>query len=125
MPYQVTISIGDFENLTPRAAAESAFMELLLALFHGPCEMSVRNTETGEVTTVEFGPGMEDDQTMIRYVGMTIVASKFLSEEQRREMEQWESENLDGHSVASTDWPGWEALIGKKPKKFRNDMGLE
>lgn len=28
---------------------------------------------------------------------------------------EWERVNLDGHSIGSADWPGWEKYIGKKP----------
>jgi len=34
----------------------------------------------------------------------------------RAELEQWESNNLDGGTIVTSDWPGWESLIGPRPK---------
>lgn len=38
-----------------------------------------------------------------------------MPETERTELEKWEKENLDGHSVGSSDWPGWEKYIGSMP----------
>lgn len=34
---------------------------------------------------------------------------------ERAALEQWERENLDGRTVASSDWPGWDKYIGPAP----------
>jgi hypothetical protein len=39
-----------------------------------------------------------------------------MSETERSELEKWEKENLDGHSIGTSDWPGWEKYIGPKPR---------
>lgn len=39
------------------------------------------------------------------------------SDEQRAEFHAWEKSNIDGHSVATSDWPGWEPLIGPPPMR--------
>lgn len=39
-----------------------------------------------------------------------------LSTMQRQRLQRWEANHLDGNGEARTsDWPGWEALIGKRP----------
>ncbi|MCK2240983.1 MULTISPECIES: hypothetical protein [unclassified Crossiella] len=38
-----------------------------------------------------------------------------LTDQQRAELHAWEEANLDGHSVATSDWPGWVPLIGAPP----------
>ena len=32
---------------------------------------------------------------------------------ERAELEAWERDNLDGHSVGSSDWPGWRRVIAR------------
>jgi hypothetical protein len=34
----------------------------------------------------------------------------------QRELAAWETDNLDGHSVCTSDWPGWAPLIGRRPR---------
>ena len=38
-----------------------------------------------------------------------------LTSKQRANLENWERAHLDGHSVATSDWPEWQKLIGKRP----------
>jgi len=40
-----------------------------------------------------------------------------MTQEERLALEEWERENLDGHSVGTSDWPGWEKYIGVPPGK--------
>lgn len=35
---------------------------------------------------------------------------------ERVELHTWEKENLDGERLATSDWPGWEKYIGKRPR---------
>lgn len=42
---------------------------------------------------------------------------KSMSEEERQKLTEWEQAHVDGSGrVATSDWPGWEQLIGKKPE---------
>jgi hypothetical protein len=52
-------------------------------------------------------------------MALMMIASKFMTEEQREALEDWEVKNIDGHTIGTSDWPGWEPIIGKKPKEFR------
>jgi hypothetical protein len=36
-------------------------------------------------------------------------------EEDKQALAEWERENLDGSTVGTSDWPGWEKYIGKRP----------
>jgi hypothetical protein len=47
-----------------------------------------------------------------------------MTDEQMAELEKWEVENIDGHTIGTADWPGWEQIIGKKPKEFRKSEQL-
>lgn len=52
-------------------------------------------------------------------MALEMLASKFMTQEQVKALEDWEVKNIDGHSISTSDWPGWEQIIGKKPNKFR------
>jgi len=49
------------------------------------------------------------------YMAAIVGASSAMSEVELAELKAWERENLDGHSVGTSDWPGWEKYIGPKP----------
>jgi hypothetical protein len=38
-----------------------------------------------------------------------------MSEREREELHAWESDNLDGATVGTGDWPGWAKYIGESP----------
>jgi hypothetical protein len=38
-----------------------------------------------------------------------------MPEHERQELYAWEAANLDGHSVGTSDWPGWIKYIGLPP----------
>ena len=117
--YQVTITYDDAESMTPRGAAEGVYLHLMMSLIDGPCTLEVKNKRTGEVDVTELERDTENDESMLRYMALTMLASDFLTPEQSRDLAKWESENLDGHSKSTSDWHGWEPLVGRKPKKFR------
>ncbi len=50
-----------------------------------------------------------------RMAWMGRMAKYPLTRKQRAELERWERTHLDGHSVATSDWPEWQKLIGKRP----------
>ncbi len=56
----------------------------------------------------------ERDEMLAWYAKMNEASQKF-SPEERAELEAWEAANLDGATVATSDWPGWEKYIGKSP----------
>lgn len=117
--YQVTLKIDDAESMTPRGAAEGVYMELLRDLMHGQLKLELKDKETGKVEHITLGEDLENDESLLRFMALMMVAVQFMTEEQKRELTEWEAENIDGHSVGTSDWPGWEPLIGKLPKKFR------
>lgn len=39
-----------------------------------------------------------------------------LPAQQREELEQWEADSVNGESLGTSDWPGWEPLIGPRPR---------
>jgi ribosomal protein L40E len=38
-----------------------------------------------------------------------------MSEDEREALHEWERLNIDGHSVGTSDWPGWVKYIGEPP----------
>ena len=55
---------------------------------------------------------------MERYAWLTSMVGVFraMPTEERKELLRWEKDNVDGHSVRTLDWPGWEKYIGKMPQ---------
>jgi hypothetical protein len=49
------------------------------------------------------------------YMHAMMGALSAMSSNERKQLERWEKENLDGHSIATSDWPGWEKHIGLRP----------
>ena len=50
------------------------------------------------------------------YKQMVTVAAR-LSPEARSELEAWEQLNLNGHSIGTTDWPGWQRYMPPRPSR--------
>src|SRR5271170_2792190 len=40
-----------------------------------------------------------------------------MPEKEKMDLHEWERENLDGCTIGTSDWPGWEKYIGKPPWK--------
>lgn len=123
--YEITIKYNDEGTLSARGAAEHVYSYLLADMVYRSLTLEVRNKKTGEVETVELEADVENDESLMRFITLVGVAVKFMTEEQRRELEEWERENVDGHGTSTSDWPGWEKIIGKPPRKFRKDVGME
>ena len=49
------------------------------------------------------------------YMHTMMGALSAMSADQRAELDEWEKDNLDGHSIGTSDWPGWEKYIGPRP----------
>jgi hypothetical protein len=123
--YEITIKYQDEGALSARGAAEHVYTYLIMDMLHGSLQMELKNTQTGDVETVDLEADLENDESLMRFITMIGVAAKFMPEDQRRELEAWEKENIDGRNTSTADWPGWEKIIGKPPRKFRNDIGIE
>lgn len=121
--YEVLIRFNDEGSLSPRATAEHVYTNLIAEMFFRSLTLEVKDKKTGKVEVVELESSVEKDESLMRFIALIGVASKFMTEEQKRELEAWERENLDGHSVGTSDWPGWEQIIGRPPKKFRKTAG--
>lgn len=52
---------------------------------------------------------------MLEWMTRMIQAFREMPRKDQKELLAWERENRDGNTVATSDWPGWERLIGKKP----------
>ncbi len=49
------------------------------------------------------------------WFAMMVGVAKAMPESERRELEEWERANLNGCTIGTSDWPGWEKYIGKPP----------
>jgi hypothetical protein len=59
---------------------------------------------------------MNDQATEVyAYMHAMMGVLSAIPESERTELEKWEKENLDGHSIGTSDWPGWEKYIGLRP----------
>ena len=118
--YEVTIKFPDEDGAqTPRGAAEGVYMILLRNMLYGSLRMEVKDKKTGTVENIELESDLENDQSLLRFMALMMMVEPFMTEEQRQALMDWASVNVDGHSVGQFDWPGWEPIIGKKPKGFR------
>lgn len=58
----------------------------------------------------------ERSEAIVNWHAKLIEAYRVMSDEEKQELAEWEKKNVDGHNVGTSDWPGWERYIGKKPK---------
>ena len=54
-------------------------------------------------------------QDMHDWYGLMVEAGKQLSKKDAADLSKWENENLDGQTVATSDWPRWQEF-GLPPK---------
>lgn len=66
----------------------------------------------GKATRVSSKRRLED---LLAWTGKMIQANKLLTDAERQELEEWERTHVGGQDFGTTDWPGWEKYIGKKP----------
>jgi hypothetical protein len=60
---------------------------------------------------------LREQRACIRdYYAMMLGAYAALPEAKKKEVHEWDRTHVDGHSVATSDWPGWAKYIGKMPK---------
>ena len=44
--------------------------------------------------------------------------------EEKEKLHEWEARNLDGHSVGTSDWPGWKNYIGSPPSPSKESRQM-
>jgi hypothetical protein len=52
---------------------------------------------------------------LLGWYAAMVAVSKAMPESEMRELLDWEARNLDGCTVGTSDWPGWEKYTGRKP----------
>lgn len=55
----------------------------------------------------------------LEWMAQMAVVYRMMPEADRVALHQWEADNLDGHSVGTSDWPGWVQYIGPPPWKSK------
>ncbi len=50
------------------------------------------------------------------YFGMMMGVYAAMPDEEKQKLLDWEKNNLGRSAVGTSDWPGWEKYIGKKPQ---------
>ncbi|NQW24312.1 MAG: hypothetical protein HQ475_12805 [SAR202 cluster bacterium] len=76
--------------------------------------MTLRDRRPGWRKDRGLKPGYQQDYFDWMY--RCHVAAQFFTDAEMAELLLWEKANLDGHSVATSDWPRWEEFVGRKPK---------
>jgi hypothetical protein len=56
------------------------------------------------------------------YMARVLKVYENMDEKEREELHRWERKHLDGHSLATSDWPGWEKYVGKAPWKLESTI---
>lgn len=51
----------------------------------------------------------------LNWFAAMVVVGKAMSEAERQDLFDWEADNLDGCTVGTSDWPGWEKYVGPRP----------
>jgi hypothetical protein len=59
---------------------------------------------------------------LLNWFSAMVGAGKAMPAAEMRELLQWEAENLDGGSVATSDWPGWKKYVGERPSISDEDI---
>lgn len=60
---------------------------------------------------------IEYRDAILDWAAKMMEAYKSMSEDEKQKLTEWEREHVDGSGrVATSDWPGWEQLIGKRPE---------
>ncbi len=54
-------------------------------------------------------------ERLLEWYGKMVNTAETMPEHERQELKAWERANLDGRTVGTSDWPGWEKYIGKPP----------
>jgi hypothetical protein len=54
-------------------------------------------------------------EELLAWYDKMMEAHAAMPEEEKQTLGEWERTHLDGATVATSDWPGWEKYIGKRP----------
>src|SRR6266487_6723827 len=54
-------------------------------------------------------------QQLLEWYAMMVGAGAAMPADEKLALEEWERTHRDGHATGTSDWPGWEKYIGKKP----------
>ena len=54
------------------------------------------------------------------WTGKMLDAYNSMSEEEREDLRQWQQAQSNGRARGTSNWPGWERHIGKKPTQITN-----
>lgn len=69
---------------------------------------------------MSFLPSM-NNENMDWYQKMLDTYNHVLSDDERKELAEWEKENLGKSEKATSDWPGWIKHIGLPPWKVKSN----
>jgi len=69
---------------------------------------------------MSFLPPMSNEN-MDWYQKMLDVYNNILSDDEQKELAEWEKENLGQSEKATSDWPGWIKYIGLPPWKVKSN----
>lgn len=120
-------------DATPTGGLDEQFLLRLERIEHAIDRISLTNQRTtdrqqgmnpsspaGRVATAKrhkrFRAALLDWYQEMNEVG------KALSEADKTDLLNWEAENLDGHSIATSDWPRWQEF-GVPPRPVPSDSG--
>lgn len=75
---------------------------------------TVRAESTKAKETNRRIPTRDQRDEMIGWITRMMDTYRKMSRKDRKALAEWEAANIGG-SVATSDWPGWEPLIGRRP----------
>jgi hypothetical protein len=55
-------------------------------------------------------------EVWLTWYGRIVETHETMPEEEKQALVEWERMHLDGATVATSDWPGWEKSMGKRPR---------
>jgi hypothetical protein len=113
--YEITAKYNDEGAQSARGTAEHVYSHLLPDMLYRSRTLEIRNKKTGEVETIELEADLENDESLMWFITLIGVVVKFMTEEQRRELEEWEKEDMNEQGTSTSDWPRLERIIGKPP----------
>jgi hypothetical protein len=55
-------------------------------------------------------------EALLAWYGKIVETHETMPEEEKQALVEWERIHRDEATVATSDWPGWEKDIGKRPR---------
>jgi len=59
---------------------------------------------------------------LMNWYAAMVGAGNAMPKEKQEELKMWEAENLDGFSIGTSDWPGWDDYILRRKPVFTDEM---